>query len=131
MIAAASRHAPMPIWMRRLGQLDTMPAPRNAPATAAPIMRISVRASTGTSFVKMNACVIAPIVCPTFSVPGTSSSRTIFHWRKIAVVVAKDPIPRVSKKLVTNPVPTVAAFGACAAPAIGSARSTRMATYRR
>ena len=40
---------------------------------------------------------------PVFSVPGTSRSSTIFVSLKIVVVVAKEPMPSVSKKLVKNP----------------------------
>src|SRR5262249_53668437 len=43
-------------------------------------------------------------VCPTFSVPGIRSSGTIFQNLYIAVVGANEPMPRVSKKLVTNPI---------------------------
>ena len=53
----------------------------------------------------MKACVTVGIVLPTFIVPGISRSSTSLKNLKIAVVGAKLPIPRVSKKLVTNPVP--------------------------
>ena len=48
---------------------------------------------------------------PTLSVPGICSSGTIFHARNIAVVVANEPMPSVSKKLVTNPIPVCSGVG--------------------
>ena len=57
----------------------------------------------------MNACVIVGSVWPTFSVPGISRSGTILKNLKIAVVGANEPMPSVSKKLVTNPVPSSSA----------------------
>ncbi len=74
----------------------------------APIIKISVRASTGTMRVKMNACAIVGSVWPTLSVPGMRSSGTIFQKRNSAVVGAYDPMPSVSKKFVTKPVATLA-----------------------
>jgi len=50
-------------------------------------------------------------VCPTFSVPGINSSGIIFRNLKIDAVGAKDPMPRVSKKLVTNPMKSSKAEG--------------------
>ena len=58
----------------------------------------------------MNACVIVGSVWPTFSVPGISRSGTILKNLKIAVVGANDPMPSVSKKLVTKPVPSSSAL---------------------
>jgi hypothetical protein len=55
-------------------------------------------------------------VCPTFSVPGIRRSGTILRNLKMAVVGANDPMPRVSKKLVTNPVPTSTAVSLGLAP---------------
>jgi hypothetical protein len=37
----------MPIWTLRFGQPATMPAPSQAPATAAPIIEMRVTTSTG------------------------------------------------------------------------------------
>src|SRR6476620_2111081 len=42
---------------------------------------------------------------PAFSVPGMIRSGTIRRSRNTAVVVAKDPTPRASKKFVTVPSP--------------------------
>ena len=56
-------------------------------------------------------------VCPTFSVPGMTRSGMILRNRKNAVVVAKEPMPRVSKKFVTAPMPTCAGVGAPASVA--------------
>ena len=53
----------------------------------------------------MNACVIVGSVWPTFSVPGIRRSGTILKNLKIAVVGANEPMPSVSKKFVTKPVP--------------------------
>ena len=48
-MAATSSSTPMPVWMPRRDQLDTKPAPSQAPATAAAIIRISVCMSTLTT----------------------------------------------------------------------------------
>ena len=53
---------------------------------------------------KTNAESTDSIAWPTLSVPGISSSGTRRHARKIAVVVANDPMPSVSKNTVTKPV---------------------------
>ena len=45
-------------------------------------------------------------VWPTLSVPGIFSSGTTFHALNIAVDVAYEPMPSVSKKLVTKPMAT-------------------------
>ena len=66
----------MPIWMLRRGQPETTPAPSQAPATAAPIIAMSVRTSTLTMAMKMKACASVGSVWPTLSVPGMRSSRT-------------------------------------------------------
>ena len=52
----------------------------------------------------MNACASVPMVCPALRVPGIMASLTHLVARKIAVVVANDPMPRVSKNSVTMPV---------------------------
>jgi hypothetical protein len=62
--------------------------------------------------VKINACAMVGSVCPTLSVPGMSRSGTTLKNLKMAVVGAKEPIPRVSKKFVTNPVPNSSAVSA-------------------
>ena len=59
----------------------------------------------------MNACVIVGRVCPTFNVPGISRSGTILKNLNTAVVGANEPMPSVSKKLVTNPMPSCAGDG--------------------
>ena len=57
---------------------------------------------------KMNACATVGSVWPTFSVPGICSSRhQTSSSRNIDVVVANEPMPSVSKKLVTNPIAEV------------------------
>ncbi len=55
------------------------------------------------------------------------SSGTSFQNRKIDVVVANEPIPRVSKKFVTNPVAilaplTLPSAGARRKPAVNTTR---------
>ncbi len=59
----------------------------------------------------MKAWAIVGIVCPTFRVPGMRRSGTILRRRKMAVVVANDPMPSVSKKLVTPPTASWPASG--------------------
>src|SRR5713101_1866656 len=60
----------------------------------------------------MNAWRIVGSVWPTLRVPGMSFTGTICWSLYAAVVVAKDPIPSVSKKLVTNPISKCAGDGA-------------------
>jgi hypothetical protein len=52
----------------------------------------------------MKAWRITGRVWPVLRVPGMSSSGTMFRNLKIAVEGAKEPMPRVSKKLVMKPV---------------------------
>jgi hypothetical protein len=80
----------------------------------------------------MNACAIVGSVCPAFNVPGISRSGTIFLSRNTAVVVANDPIPSASRKLVTAPSAIWNKVGAPAsvagvAPAPRSRRAFRIA----
>src|SRR4051812_46366187 len=51
----------------------------------------------------MNAWATVGSVWPTLRVPGMRLSGIIFHSRNAVVVVANDPIPRVSKKLDIAP----------------------------
>ena len=59
----------------------------------------------------MKAWKIVGMVWPALRVPGMSWSGTIRVNLKIEVVVAKEPMPRVSKKLVTKPVMREASEG--------------------
>src|SRR5258708_11635024 len=59
----------------------------------------------------MNAWTTVGSVWPTFSVPGMIRSGTILKNRNDAVVVAKDPMPSVSKKLVIAPTPSDSGVG--------------------
>ena len=68
----------------------------------------------------MKACTSTGGVCPTCMVPGMCSSETTSRSLKSEVVGAKEPIPSVSKKLVTNPIPS--SSGEVRSP--GSERST-------
>ena len=74
-------------------------------------MLTSVSGSTVTAAMKMSASAMAGSACPELSVPGMFSSGTRLKILKIAVVGAKQPMPRVSKKLVTKPVASSAAGG--------------------
>ena len=53
---------------------------------------------------KISACAITGSAWPTSIVPGMSSSGTRRSNRNAAVVVANEPMPSVSKKLVTKPI---------------------------
>ena len=75
----------------------------------------------------MNACTTVGSVWPALSVPGITRSGTIRSARKSAVVVANDPIPSVSKKLVTAPTPTCAGVGQ---PRLGRGRRGRCRNRR-
>ncbi len=68
------------------------------------IIPMSVVTSTSTVATKTNVCTTVGNAWPAFSVPGICSSGMRWRNLKIAVVVAKDPMPSVSKKLVTKPV---------------------------
>ena len=90
---------------------QTTPAPSQAPSTAAAIIEKSVSTSTGMTDMKMNAWATVGSVCPAFSVPGITRSGTILKNLNIAVVVANDPMPSASKKLVTPPITIWSRFG--------------------
>jgi hypothetical protein len=51
----------------------------------------------------MKACATVGSVYATFNVPGIHSSRTECRSLNMDVVVAKLPMPSVSKKHMTNP----------------------------
>ena len=68
------------------------------------IIPMSVVTSTSTVATKTNVCTTVGNAWPAFSVPGICSSGMRWRNLKIAVVVAKEPMPSVSKKLVTKPV---------------------------
>ena len=67
-------------------------------------MLLKVVVSNSTVWMKSIPINMTGNVCPTFMVPGMRSSGTIFAARNQAVVGAKLPIPRESKKLVTKPI---------------------------
>ena len=90
-------------------------------------MATRVAVSTSTTVMKIRAWTMVGIVCPTFSVPGICRSSTAFHARKSAVVVANDPIPRVSKKFVTNPIAVRNGVVAFPEPAVAPRSSRRRA----
>ena len=94
----------MPYRMRCLGSRETTPDPNQAPSAEAATIEMRVTGATGTRLMKTNADSTDSIVWPTLSVPGISSSGTRRIARKIAVVVANDPMPSVSKNTVTKPV---------------------------
>src|SRR5919197_3692164 len=81
----------------------------------------------------MNAWTTVGSVWPELRVPGMMRSGTSFNHRKSAVVVANDPIPRVSKKFVTAPTPMCVAVGkrASAAGEVAAGFSRRMARTAR
>jgi hypothetical protein len=111
-VAAARSAAPMPICTFRFDHRHTMPAPSQAPSTAAMIIENSVRTSTGMIDVKMNACTTVGRVWPTLRVPGMMRSGTIWNSLNTAVVVANEPMPSASKKFVTAPSAIWPPFGA-------------------
>ena len=75
----------------------------------------------------MKAWTTVGAVWPTLRVPGMSRSGTTFQNRNIDVVVAKDPMPRVSKKFVMKPMPRCNGVGAPRSTAGSSAGSRRRA----
>ena len=98
-------------WTVRRGSRATIPAPNQAPSAAAAIMLTRVSGSTVTAAMKISASVRAGSAWPEFRVPGMFSSGTRLKILKIAVVGAKQPMPSVSKKLVTKPVTSSASGG--------------------
>ncbi len=118
----------MPIWTLRFGQLETTPAPSQAPRTAATIIDSSVMVSTGMIEVKMKACAMVGRVWPAFSVPGMTRSGTILNSLNTAVLVANDPIPSASKKFVRNPSPIIGDVGKRASVAGSGSRVPRLRT---
>lgn len=100
----AARMSATPIATRTvcLFHLATRPAPIHAPTTAAAMI---VRMSTATIAMKMNAWAIVGGMWPTLSVSGMRRSDTERRRSGTivysAVVAANDPMPNVSKKLVT------------------------------
>ena len=111
--------------MKRRGARATMPAPNQAPTTAATIMAMSVVRSTVTIATKTSASTTVGKASPTFRVPGMSSSAMRRCILKMAVVGAKHPIPRVSKKLVPKPIRTSAGRGFGLPPAARSRANQR------
>ncbi len=108
---AISNAIPMVTWIARRGKRATTPAPSQAPAAALPTAVTNSRGSTRMAVTKINASASAEGVCPTLSVPGISSSGTIRVNLYIAVVGANEPIPKVSKKSVTNPMTSSSSVG--------------------
>ena len=88
-----------------------MPAPSQAPSTAAPTSSTSVFVSTATMAMKMSASAMVGGVWPTLSVPGISRSGTMRRSLKNDVVGANEPMPSVSKKFVTKPTAICAHVG--------------------
>src|SRR4051794_20805392 len=64
----------------------------------------------------MNACAIVDSAWPTLSVPGISLTGTMLRSLKIAVLVANDPMPSVSRNAVTKPTPTWNGVGTARPP---------------
>ena len=96
---------PMPICICRRGQPATMPAPNHAPATAAPIMPNQGRNLDGDDRDEDEGLGDrGQGVRRRSSVPGIGRSGTRPCNLKMVVVGAKEPIPSVSKKLVTKPI---------------------------
>ena len=131
MIPTAPRSStPIPSWIRRRGQPETTPAPSQAPAVAAPIMSVSVFASTSTAMMRMEMTASAKvgIMWPTLSVPGMFSSATTPPSLKSEVVGANDPIPSMSKKSVTIPIPSWRMVGRRRPGRAGAPAGSRTAT---
>jgi hypothetical protein len=76
----------------------------------------------------MNACATVGSVWPAFNVPGITRSGTILKNLKTAVLVANEPIPSASKKLVTNPRPIIGGVGKRASVAGNGSRPDRRRT---
>ena len=92
---------------------EATPAPIQLPRTDAATSDASRTGSTSTATRKMNAWTTTGSERPTIMVPTMHSSATTLNILYAAVVVAIDPMPSVSKKLVTNPTTVSVAVGAC------------------
>lgn len=88
-----------------------MGAPITAPRIEAPIQAISSTGSTWISFMKTRPCITVGRQWPAFSTAGRKLSGTSLRNRSQAVVGAKEPMPRASKKLATAPMATPSALG--------------------
>src|SRR5579871_621564 len=115
-VAAVSSASPMPICTLRRGQRETIPAPSHDPTTDAAIIATSVVMSTSTTRMNRKASASVGAQWPTFNVPGIFSSGTIFQNLNTDVVGANDPMPSVSKKLVTKPTTYSLMVGQPSAP---------------
>ena len=60
---------------------------------------------------KRTACTTVGKTWPVLSVPGICWSGTSFQNLNALVVVAYEPMPSVSKKLVTNPIASCSGVG--------------------
>ena len=102
--AATSSAHPIPSCTARRDSAATIPAPNHPPATHETMSSVICQGSTSTTLMKNSACVTTGSAWPTIIVPGINSSGTRRNSRKTVVVVANDPMPSVSKKLVTAPI---------------------------
>ena len=107
---------PMPSCIARRESLVTTPVPIQPPATHTAMSAVSCSGSTSTTPMNSAACVMTASESPTMMVPGISSSGTRRKRRKTAVVVASEPMPSVSKKLVTSPMTRWSGVGLASAP---------------
>src|SRR5262245_32893014 len=74
------------------------------------------------------ACVSTHSASPTMMVPGINWSGTRRNSRNNVVVVANEPMPRVSKKFVTNPIARSSAVGVALPTGGAAARLISIAT---
>lgn len=120
---ARSSAIPMVIWIARRDSRATTSAPSQEPAVALRIMLMSRCGSTSIAPTKITASVMAAAARPTLRVPGMRSSGTMRRNLKMAVVGAKDPMPKVSKKAVTNPTTISSGRGQRRSGVRGAART--------
>lgn len=112
-MAATNNPSATTSWTIQTRVRITSGAPRSPPISRAITQPTSSTGSTNTPsrIRKMNPCVIDGGVWPTSMVHGISRSATILRNLNHAIVGAKDPMPSVSKKLVTAPKRMASAFG--------------------
>ena len=114
--AATSSAVPIPSWIGRRGRRDTMPAPSHPPTSAVTIMRSRSMGSIWTAEMKINACTTTVSASPTSMVDGSRSSGTMRSALNVAVVVASDPMPSVSRKLTRKPISSCTGVGQSRSP---------------
>ena len=115
----------MPNWMRRMGQRETTPAPRPRTGDGGDDHEDERARADGDDGRVDERLHDRRDRVPHIERAGDAVIAHELERRHTAVVVAKEPMPKVSKKFVTKPMRSPPAFGLVDSPGAGSDRSTR------